>query len=77
MNNILVYMNIALACMSVFCSYHYFNQYTYTEMRGASGHLWGWRDGLTPESTGCSSRGPRLNSQHPHGSSQLAVALSS
>jgi hypothetical protein len=23
--------------------------------------------------TGCSSRGPRFNSQHPHGSSQLTV----
>ena len=28
------------------------------------------RDGSQVTSTGCSSRGPRFNSQHPHGSSQ-------
>ena len=33
----------------------------------------GWRDGSEVESTGCSSRGPEFNSQHPHGSSQLSV----
>lgn len=28
-------------------------------------------DGSEVKGTDCSSRGPRLNSQHPHGSSQL------
>ena len=32
----------------------------------------GW-DGLAVKSTGCSSRWPRFNSQHPHDSSQLSV----
>ena len=31
-----------------------------------------WRDGLAIKSTG-SSRGPRFDSQHPHGRSQLSV----
>jgi hypothetical protein len=31
----------------------------------------GWRDGSAVKNTGCSSRGPRFNSQHPHGGSQL------
>ena len=34
---------------------------------------WGWRDGSAAKSTGCSSRRPGFNSQHPHGSSQLSV----
>jgi hypothetical protein len=25
------------------------------------------------KSTGCTSKGPRFNSQHPHGSSQLSI----
>ena len=29
----------------------------------------GWRDGSVVKSTCCSSRGPRFNSKHPHGSS--------
>jgi hypothetical protein len=29
----------------------------------------GWRDGSLVKSTGCSSRGPKFNSQHAHGSS--------
>ena len=29
------------------------------------------------KSTGCSSRGPELNSQHPHGSSQVSVTTDS
>ena len=33
----------------------------------------GWRDGSEVGSTVCPSRGPRFNSQHPHGSSQLSV----
>jgi hypothetical protein len=33
----------------------------------------GWRGGSAVKSTGCSSRGPRFNSQQPHGSSQLSV----
>lgn len=32
---------------------------------------WGWRGGSV--SPGCSSRGPRFNSQHSHGGSQLSV----
>jgi hypothetical protein len=27
------------------------------------------------KSTGCSSKGPRFNAQHPHGSSQASVTL--
>jgi hypothetical protein len=34
---------------------------------------WGWRAGLAVKSTGCSSRGPEFNSQHPHGGSQPSV----
>ena len=30
--------------------------------------------GSVVKSTDCSSRGPRFNSQHPHGGSQLSVA---
>ena len=37
----------------------------------------GWRDGSVVKSTGCSSRGPQFNSQHPHGSSQLSVTPAS
>ena len=32
-----------------------------------------WRDGTVVKSTVCSSKGPGINSQHPHGSSQLTV----
>jgi hypothetical protein len=32
-----------------------------------------WRDGSAVKNTGCSPRGTELNSQHPHGSSQLSV----
>jgi hypothetical protein len=32
----------------------------------------GWRDGSADKSTGCSSKGPSFNSQHPDGSSQLS-----
>ena len=35
-------------------------------------NLGGWRDGSAAKSTGCSSRGPGFNSQHPHGSLQLS-----
>jgi hypothetical protein len=31
-----------------------------------------WRDGLAVKGIGCSSRGARFNSQHPHISSQLS-----
>jgi hypothetical protein len=33
----------------------------------------GWRDDSMAKSSGCSSRGPRFNSQHPHGSSKLSA----
>jgi hypothetical protein len=33
----------------------------------------GWRDGSAVKSTDCSSRGPRFNSQHPHGSLQPSI----
>lgn len=33
----------------------------------------GWRDGSVIKSSGSSSRGPRFNFQHPHGSLQLSV----
>jgi hypothetical protein len=33
----------------------------------------GWRDSSVVESTDCSSRGPELNSQWPHGGSQPSV----
>ena len=33
----------------------------------------GWRDGSALKSTGCSSRRPGFNTQHPHSSSQLSV----
>ena len=36
-------------------------------------YVGGWRDGSEVKSTDCSSRRPRFNSQHPHGSSQLSV----
>jgi hypothetical protein len=32
-----------------------------------------WRDGSAVKNTGCSSRRPGFNSQHPHGTSQLSV----
>jgi len=32
-----------------------------------------YRDGSVRRSTGCSSRGPRLYSQHPHGNSHLSI----
>ena len=35
-------------------------------------YLSGWRDGSV-KSTGCSSRGPEFNSQHPHGGSQSSI----
>jgi hypothetical protein len=35
--------------------------------------LLGWRDGSVVKSTDCSSRGPELNSQQPHGGSQPSV----
>ena len=34
-----------------------------------------WRGGSVVKSIGCSSRGPRFNSQQPHGSSQLSLTL--
>jgi hypothetical protein len=37
----------------------------------------GWRNGSAVKSTGHSSTGPQLNSQHAHGSSQLSVTLPS
>ena len=33
----------------------------------------GWRDGSAVKSTDCSSKGPELNSQQPHGGSQPSV----
>ena len=33
----------------------------------------GWRDGSVVKSSDCSSRGPKFNSQHPHGGSQPSV----
>jgi hypothetical protein len=36
----------------------------------------GWRDGSEIKSTGCSSRGPEFNSQHPHGGSQPSIMRS-
>jgi hypothetical protein len=33
----------------------------------------GWRDNSMVKSTGCSSRGPGVNSQDPHGSSELSI----
>ena len=32
-----------------------------------------WRVGSAVKSTGCSCRGPRFDSQHPHGGSQSSV----
>ena len=32
-----------------------------------------WRDGLAAQSTFCSCRGPRFNSQHPHWGSQVSI----
>jgi len=32
-----------------------------------------WKDGSLAKSTGCSSRGPGSNSQHPHGNQHLSV----
>jgi hypothetical protein len=32
-----------------------------------------WRDGSVVKSTDCSSRGPKFNSQQPHGGSQPSV----
>jgi hypothetical protein len=32
------------------------------------------RNGLVVKSTGCPSRGPGFNSQHPHGGSQVSVS---
>lgn len=37
--------------------------------------IWAWRDGSTCRSTGCSSRGLWLNSQHPHSGSRPFVTL--
>jgi hypothetical protein len=34
---------------------------------------YGWRDGSVIKSTGCSSRGQRFDSQHPHGSLQSSL----
>ena len=36
----------------------------------------GWRDGLEVKSIECSSRGPKFNSQQPHGGSQPSVMRS-
>jgi hypothetical protein len=36
---------------------------------------WGWRDGMTVKSTGCSSGGPEFNSLHLHDSSHPSVTL--
>jgi hypothetical protein len=33
----------------------------------------GWRDGSVVKSTDCSSRGPEVKSQQPHGGSQPSV----
>jgi hypothetical protein len=38
--------------------------------------MWSWRNGSEVESTGCSSRGPKFNSQQPHGGSQPSVMRS-
>ena len=35
--------------------------------------LGGWRDGSEVKSPGCSSRGPKFNSQQPHGGSQPSI----
>ena len=40
---------------------------------GSSAGAGGWRSGSVVKSTGCFSRVPRFNSQHPHGSSQLSL----
>jgi hypothetical protein len=36
-------------------------------------HFRGWRDGSVVKSTDCSFRGPKFNSQQPHGGSQPSV----
>lgn len=36
-------------------------------------HWWGREDGLKVKIAGCSSEGPRFNSQHLHGSTRLSV----
>jgi hypothetical protein len=35
--------------------------------------LGGWREDSMVESTDCSSRGPKFNSQHPYGGAQPSV----
>lgn len=35
---------------------------------------WGWRDDTVGKNTDCSSKGPKFNCQHPHGTSQLCLA---
>jgi hypothetical protein len=36
-------------------------------------YISGWRDGSEVKSTDCSLGGPELNSQQPHGDSQLSL----
>jgi hypothetical protein len=36
----------------------------------------GWGDGAVGKGTGCSSKGPKFNSQHPHGGSQPSIRRS-
>jgi hypothetical protein len=40
---------------------------------GGECQMGSWRDGSGFKNTGCSFRGPRFNSQHPHGRSQCSV----
>jgi hypothetical protein len=44
-----------------------------TKERKCKSKMRGWRDGSVVKSTGCSSKGPRFNSQYPHGGSQLSI----
>jgi hypothetical protein len=37
---------------------------------------WGWRDGSVVKSIDCSSEGPEIKSQQPHGGSQPSVTKS-
>lgn len=34
-----------------------------------------WRDGSAAKSSGCSTKGPEFDPQHPHGASQLSITL--
>jgi hypothetical protein len=44
--------------------------HTHTQSKAECG---GWRDSSAVKSTDCSSRGPKFNSQQPHGGSQPSV----